>query len=86
VLGGRDGASREDEGATREVVVRAGDSLWSVAARSLGGHATAAEIAREWPRWYRANRAVVGDNPDLLLVGTVLVRPGGAAGQEHGRQ
>ncbi|GAA3683292.1 hypothetical protein GCM10023081_21500 [Arthrobacter ginkgonis] len=61
--GGRDGAAREAEGAAQEVVVRAGDSLWSVAARSLGGHATAAEIAREWPRWYRANRAAVGETP-----------------------
>jgi nucleoid-associated protein YgaU len=60
---------------TDEVVVRRGDSLWQIAGRALSGDATDAEIATEWPRWYEANRDVVGDDPDLLLPGTVLRPP-----------
>ncbi|MEE1620308.1 LysM peptidoglycan-binding domain-containing protein [Zafaria sp. Z1313] len=58
------------------VVVLAGDTLWSIAARSIGPEASEAEIAREWPRWYRANQSTIGPNPDLLAVGTILMRPG----------
>ncbi len=50
-----------------EVVVLRGDSLWSIAKAHLGAHAGDREIAAEWPRWWAANRAVVGDDPDLLL-------------------
>lgn len=58
-------------------VVRAGDSLWAIAARQLGPGASDAQIAAEWPRWYRANRAVIGSNPSLLLVGMRLAVPHG---------
>jgi nucleoid-associated protein YgaU len=58
------------------VTVRRGDSLWSVAARHLGPGASDAEIAHEWPRWFAANRDVVGDDPDLLLPGQQLRPPG----------
>lgn len=57
------------------VVVRAGDTLWAITARHLGTEADAAAIAEEWPRWHEANRKTIGDNPDLLLPGTVLVPP-----------
>ena len=57
-----------DEG----VVVRRGDSLWSITGRYLGPSATADEIAREWPRWHEANRDVIGDDPDLIRPGQVL--------------
>lgn len=58
------------------VTVVAGDSLWSIAARHLGGSAASdLEIAMEWPRWYQANKAVVGDNPEVLLPGQVLRPP-----------
>ncbi len=61
---------------TREsVVVEAGDTLWSIAARSAGPGATDAEIARAWPRWYRINRAAIGPDPDMLDIGTVLTPP-----------
>ena len=56
-------------------VVRRGDALWDVAARHLGPTATAADIAREWPRWYAANRAVIGADPSLLRPGEVLYAP-----------
>ncbi len=58
-------------------VVAPGDSLWAIAARHLGPGASNAAIAAEWPRWHRANRAVIGSNPSLLLVGTRLAVPHG---------
>lgn len=57
------------------VAVVAGDSLWSIAARGLGASPSDVDVALEWPRWYQANRAVVGDNPDVLLPGQVLTPP-----------
>ncbi|MBO9705650.1 MAG: hypothetical protein J7474_09090, partial [Arthrobacter sp.] len=61
--------------APREVEVRSGDSLWILAARELGLEATDVEIARYWPRWYAANRDVIGGDPNRLLPGTVLTVP-----------
>jgi hypothetical protein len=55
--------------------VRRGDALWDIAARHLGPQASAAEIARAWPRWYAANRHVIGADPDLLMPGEVLYAP-----------
>lgn len=58
-----------------EVVVHRGDTLWSIAAAQLGPHADARAIAAEWPRWYAANRDTIGNDPDLLQIGTRLQRP-----------
>jgi resuscitation-promoting factor RpfA len=58
-------------------VVRRGDALWDIAARHLGPDATAVDIAREWPRWYAANRAVIGADPSLIRPGEVLHAPAG---------
>lgn len=58
------------------VVVHRGDDLWSIVARHLGPSASAGRIAEEVPRWHAANRAVIGSDPDLLLVGQVLTAPG----------
>ncbi len=58
-----------------QVVVQRGDTLWAIAERHLGPGATAGEIAAEWPRWYAANRSVIGDDPDLILPGTILRQP-----------
>jgi LysM domain len=57
------------------VVVRRGDTLWAIAARYLGPGASDADIAEQWPRWWRVNRAQIGDDPDRLLPGQVLVVP-----------
>ena len=57
------------------VVVVAGDSLWSIAARHLGPGADDAEVAAAWPRWWQANRHIVGEDPDLLRPGQRLVVP-----------
>jgi hypothetical protein len=55
--------------------VRRGDCLWHLAERHLGTGATSPEITAEWHRWYRANRDVIGDDPDLILVGQVFRVP-----------
>lgn len=57
------------------VVVLAGDSLWTIARTHLGAGATDTEVAAEWPRWWHANRALVGDDPDHLLPGQQLLPP-----------
>lgn len=62
-------------GEPAEVVVRRGDTLWHLAAHHLGPGATVEQIAREWPRWWQANRDVIGDDPDLLRVGQRLRVP-----------
>jgi hypothetical protein len=59
------------------VVVRRGDTLWAIAARHLGAGASAAQVAREWPRWYAANRTVIGPDPDRLAPGQRLEPPRG---------
>lgn len=65
-------ALRESPG---ELVVSPGDSLWRIAQRHLGDDPSDAAVVAEWPRWYDANRAVIGPDPDLLRVGQVLRRP-----------
>ncbi|WP_256792672.1 LysM peptidoglycan-binding domain-containing protein [Terrabacter sp. Ter38] len=60
------------------VTVRRGDSLWTIAARHLGPGASDAQISREWPRWYAANRDVVGEDPDLIMPGVQLRPPSSA--------
>lgn len=53
------------EAARPQVTVRRGDSLWALAER----HETS------WPQLYRTNRAVVGDDPDLIQPGMRLTLP-----------
>jgi hypothetical protein len=57
------------------VTVRAGDSLWLIAAHRLGATAADSAIAAEWPRWYAANRTLVGPDPALITPGTHLSTP-----------
>lgn len=57
------------------VVVRRGDTLWSIAAAHLGPDATDAEITRAWPRWHETNAATIGPDPHALRAGTVLSPP-----------
>lgn len=61
---------------TRTVV--AGDTLWGLAAAELAAAkrpTTPARVAERWPAWWQANRAVIGNDPDLLHVGAVLTVP-----------
>lgn len=61
--------------APRAVVVQPGDTLWAISARSLPPGAGAAAIAASCARWYDANAAAIGPDPDLLLPGTRLQAP-----------
>jgi nucleoid-associated protein YgaU len=61
------------------VLVRPGDSLWSIAADRLPGSAGDAAVTRAWHRLHRANLARIGDDPDLIHPGTRLVVPDLAA-------
>lgn len=57
------------------VVVQPGDCLWGLVARSLGPTADPRAVAATWPRWWAANRDVVGADPDLLHSGERLRVP-----------
>jgi len=58
-----------------EVTVLPGDTLWDIAADQLGPDATDWEIAKSWPRWYSANRELIGEDPAIIHPGTVLHPP-----------
>lgn len=66
------------------VTVRRGDTLWSIAAAHLPPGRTASDIARSWPRWYEANRDVIGADPDMLLPGDVLHGPDSQGSDSQG--
>jgi nucleoid-associated protein YgaU len=61
--------------AAATLTVLAGDTLWDIAAAALGPAASDLDIAMQWPRWYEANRAIIGQNPDVLLPGQILQPP-----------
>jgi hypothetical protein len=67
--------SRANQPRTRKVVVRAGDSLWSIASRDLPDDAPDPAIAARWHAIYAANRVVIGPDPDLLEPGQRLLLP-----------
>ncbi|WP_210650461.1 LysM peptidoglycan-binding domain-containing protein [Nocardioides sp. SYSU D00065] len=54
-------------------VIRPGDSLWSIARAHPG---VAGSVDERWRAIWRANRDVVGDDPDLILPGQALRLPG----------
>ncbi len=58
------------------VVVRRGDNLWRITAQELGPDASDAHIAARWPKWYSANRLTIGPDPNRILPGQILERPG----------
>jgi LysM repeat protein len=56
--------------------VEAGDTLWGIAAARLPtAERSLAGVHRHWQRIYRANRAVIGADPDLIRPGTRLEVP-----------
>lgn len=59
--------------AHRSVVrVRPGDSLWSIAARTLGPTASTAEVNQRWHEIYELNQALIGADPDVIHPGQEL--------------
>lgn len=52
--------------------MQSGESLWTIASDLLGAGATDAQIAAETNRLYRLNRDRIGDDPNVLIAGTVL--------------
>lgn len=70
-------ASADPPPAGETVVVRAGDSLWSIARRTLGGSASASEIAAFVQRLWDLNKQRIrSGTPDLIAVGEQLRIPG----------
>ena len=71
---------RRPQGATSHpsVIVRSGQSLWSIAAAALAdrGHPTDARtVDRHWRELYRLNKDVIGPEPDRLQPGQQLRLP-----------
>jgi len=66
--------------ASSAIVVKRGDSLWRIAARQLPAGHTDEEVAEAWPRWYAANRAVIGADPSAIQPGQRLVAPAPESG------
>ena len=56
----------------RRVVVHRGDSLWSIAAATLGPGTPDARIAAAVGRIHAANASTIGDDPDLIFPGQRL--------------
>ncbi len=69
-------ASWQDRSA---LVVRSGDSLWSLAERRLPDGSSDRAVTHGWHRLYAVNADRVGPDPDLLHPGTRLVVPPGLA-------
>lgn len=67
--------SPADSAAGTDVVVKRGDSLWSIVAVALGPYSTDVDVAMAWPAWYLANRETIGADPNLILPGQVFHAP-----------
>lgn len=66
-----------DYAAGTPLLVRPGDSLWLVATGLLPAGTSTAEVAGLTDRLYALNRAVIGDDPDLITPGQLLRTPRG---------
>ncbi len=61
------------------VVVHPGDSLWSIARRTLPSSASDAVVSRRVARLYADNRRILGPDPDLIFPGQTLLLPRGVS-------
>jgi nucleoid-associated protein YgaU len=68
-------ASAPPTQAGRSYVVVPGDCLWSIAAHQLGSGADARSVDAGWRAIYAANRAAIGDDPNLIHPGLTLTLP-----------
>lgn len=69
----KDAASTTPSGKTYTVIT--GDNLYSIALANKVGDGG----SNTWKPLYDANKAIIGDNPDLILPGQKLVIPGSSA-------
>jgi hypothetical protein len=60
------------------VVVRPGDTLWTISTEALGADATPQQIASEAERIYTLNRDQIGPDPNLIFPGQELSVPAAA--------
>ena len=58
----------EPAGGTKTYVVKSGDSLSEIAQREMGD-------GDRWKELYEANKAAIGDDPDLIHPGLELTIP-----------
>lgn len=68
-------ASAQLRRADRQVVVRPGDSLWSIAESHLPATAGNTQVATAWHAIYALNRDVIGPDPDRVEPGQLLDLP-----------
>jgi LysM repeat protein len=79
-------AQERQEGAPpASVVVRPGDTLWSISEERLGPNVTPQRIAREVERIYALNRHRIGPDPNQIFSGQELSLPpaGGSSSTEE---
>lgn len=65
VYGQEDDDKKKPAGKEKRYVVKKGDCLWDIAEKQLGD-------GMRWSGIYEANKALIGDDPDLLYVGIEL--------------
>jgi DNA-binding CsgD family transcriptional regulator len=68
-------AATPDARGVERVVVRPGDSLWSISSDLLGPNASPHEIAEETERIYALNRDLIGGDPNLIFANQELSLP-----------
>ena len=68
-------ANRGADAASARVLVRPGDTLWSISSEQLGPNATPRQIAGEVERIYALNRDRIGPDPNAIFSGQELSLP-----------
>jgi len=76
--------AQEGAAPAARVVVRAGDTLWSISEERLGSDATQQQIASVVERIYALNRDQIGPDPNVIFAGQELSLPtaGGSSAAE----
>lgn len=72
LLAGRAEAQEEAAANTKTKTVEPGDSLWTIAQERLAPDASPPRVAEEVERTYALNRELLGEDPNLILVGQEL--------------